>query len=74
MAGEQIKSYGMKPGCSTGHYQRYLDRAMGLDQHHSKHYHVPTPQYRKDDITRTVGDIPFLPPHEVVQQWVEEDP
>jgi hypothetical protein len=49
---------------STGHYQRHIDVALGVDMHDKSLFRIWVPYYNKHDCSRTVRQTPVQPPHE----------
>lgn len=61
---EAARSFGKAPGAPSGHYQRHLDTALGLDERDPSHYMFDMPAYDKARETRQVKGQVAIPAHE----------
>ena len=66
---------GMKPGVSSGKYQKHVDRVLGFDAAKRDLYSLKVPGHsRGDQGSRTEIDMPIALPHELLDQEVERTP
>ena len=63
-----VASYGLKPGCNSGAYQRHLDRVLGIHATKQKVYTVKTVGQPRNDVARGPIEVAMLPIHEVVDE------
>ena len=70
-----VTEYGLKRRANAGNYQRHLGATMGFRTASTEFYHVKTPGYpREENFGRREMDLPFRPPHEVLEKELQEDP
>ena len=58
--------YGLQPGAQSGHYQRKLSAVMPASRDRKAYYTVDVPGHSKHDLSRTIHQVPTLPPHECI--------
>eukprot|EP00969_Alexandrium_andersonii_P313222 13838924-Alexandrium_andersonii.AAC.1 len=74
-AGALVQDYALKPGQSSGNYQRHVDLVMGWNRDLRDYYTVTCPgRPRSEAFGRHSMQVPFLPPHELLDAELEEDP
>eukprot|EP00969_Alexandrium_andersonii_P289345 12789634-Alexandrium_andersonii.AAC.1 len=74
VSGGMVEDYAVKPGQSSGNYQRHVSKAMGFDREERGHYIVATPGCpRGEAFGRHQLELPFRPPHELLQAELEAD-
>ena len=66
------KLYAMRPGASSGNYQRHLDIAMGFGDVKSTFYQVRTVGHPKGDVRRQELTLAMLPVHELLDDEMSE--
>ena len=71
--GGPIKLYGLRPGASSGNYQKHLDVALGLRTSREETYNVPCVGSSREDGSRVDFNMPILPLHELAQDDFERD-
>ena len=71
---EPISKFALSPSASSGHFQRKVDVALDLTTKCDGMLTIPVPGHTKHDMFRTVEHIPVLPPHEVVEKELVQDP
>jgi len=64
----------MPPTSASGHFQRHLDKALGLKAHDEKLCKIVMPCYSKHSACRDSREICVLPPHEVLYEEVQQQP
>jgi hypothetical protein len=63
------------PHSPTGHYQRHIDRVLGLNTRLVEdEYLLPVPSFDKHALSRIVVDCPALPPHESLEAEIRGCP
>ena len=65
--------YGMKPGCSSGNYQKHIDKVLGFDEAKRNLYVCKVPAVLRKAASRAPYDLPLQPPHELTDQELESD-
>eukprot|EP00969_Alexandrium_andersonii_P226322 9994258-Alexandrium_andersonii.AAC.1 len=74
MKGSLIAELALKPGQSSGNYQRHVDLVMGFDYVKEKSFPVSCPgRPRGSAFGRATHILPFRPPHEVLHDELVED-
>jgi len=70
-----LGKYALRPGAPTGHYQRKVDSASGVDlrQDAQEMYKIEVPQHSKYDLSGTPHAMVVRPPHEELTKEVEKD-
>lgn len=58
----------------SGHYQRHLDRVVGLRGNSGDFYHVQVPGHTKHSRSRVAHVVKVFPPHERLHKEVSESP
>eukprot|EP00969_Alexandrium_andersonii_P104688 4618663-Alexandrium_andersonii.AAC.1 len=66
--------FSLPPQSSTGHFQRKLDRVLGLKDKEAKMYDLKLPGYAKWAFSRSSRWTPVIPIHEALHEEVEGDP
>ena len=56
MQGDLVEEYAMKPGCSTGNYQKHLDKKMGFNTAKSKFHSLKIPGFSLGCVSRVLRD------------------
>ena len=74
MIGEEVRAYGMKPGCSTGNYQKHLDARLGFADQKVQVYNLEVPCAPTGALERGTMKLPLRPPYEIVEQEAASDP
>ena len=71
-----VKRFGLHPRAQSGHYQRHLDTATGvnLNTERKKRYLVPVPGHHKYDNSRALHDVMVNVPREVLNQELLSNP
>eukprot|EP00974_Lingulodinium_polyedra_P005065 475712-Lingulodinium_polyedra.AAC.1 len=64
---------GYRPGAQSGKYNAHLKRVWKTDTPDGSLYTMSVPGHAKQDLSRTLHDIPVFPPHELVAQELAED-
>ena len=65
-----LKPWGLKPGSSSGNFQKHLDRRMGVSTRAvaREKYKLVVPQYHKHDLSRTPHPLLVTPPAEALEK------
>eukprot|EP00974_Lingulodinium_polyedra_P110590 10694071-Lingulodinium_polyedra.AAC.1 len=74
LAGEQVRAYAMKPGASTGNYQKHLDSVLGFADQKVKVYNMKVPCAPTGTLDRGTMTLPVRPPYELVDEEAASDP
>lgn len=78
LAGAQgpVSDFKMKPSSPTGHFQRKVDKATGVDLAGMANgmHRVGVPQHKKHDMSRTTHAMPIQLPHEALAGEAAENP
>lgn len=69
-----VQQFGLRPGSSSGHYQRHLDRVLGFRNLRKKLYQVHTVGHRKHDHSRSKFSVLVRPLHEALHDEITNDP
>lgn len=69
-----LRRYALRPGSNSGHYQRKLDKVIGVLQNSGKLMDVVMPGRAKAAVGRTENVVKVWPPHEAVDEGVRADP
>ena len=74
-AAGNIGAYGFRPNAPSGHFQRHLDKCLGVDMkaQRSWRYTVPVPGLHKHDFMRTSHDTLVTVPHESLHGELASD-
>jgi hypothetical protein len=66
----------MRPGCQSGHYQRKVDQASGINlkSETAQFYKVAVPQHSRYDASRTSHNMLVRVPHEALAKEFAENP
>lgn len=66
-------AYGLKPGSSSGHYQRRLDRSIGQHKDMAALYCLNAPGHARVTHDRAVRDWMVYPPHELLGDDIDAE-
>ena len=69
-----LRGYALRPGSSSGHYQRKLTKVLGVLNRSEKLMSLKMPGRAKDAVGRTENTVKTWPPHEAVDESVRRDP
>ena len=71
-----VKNFAFRPSAPTGHFQRHVDSALGVNMKHemSWRYRVDIPGHHKHDVSRTVHESLVTLPHEALHKEISADP
>ena len=69
-----LRGYALRPGSSSGHYQRKLTKVLGVLNRSEKLMSLKMPGRAKDAVGRTENTVKAWPPHEAVDESVRRDP
>ena len=74
MVGDTVSAYAMKPGCSTGNYQKHLDSVFGMGESKAKLYWTEIPCSKRGTSEKSKMQLPVKPVHEIVEESIDADP
>ena len=69
-----VQALSFRPEAPTGHYQRHIDRVMGVRLKSEKRYRLMMPRYNKAMASRSSEEVPVNCCHEVLHCEVEQNP
>ena len=70
-----VSKFGFRPGAPTGHFQRHIDTACGVNlrQESAKRYHIRAPGHDKYEVSRECQELVVTPPHEALDGELGQD-
>ena len=69
-----VSQYGMHPNTASGNYKKFLDKAVGAKDFQNMLYELPVVGLRKHDLSRASHMLKVLPPHELINEELSNDP
>ena len=72
--GGPIAELALRPGLHSSRYSRHIKHVLGLDDDDGKLLHVEVPVSDMSDGSRMTYMLPVLPPHEVLNREISENP
>lgn len=69
-----VAEFAMKPGSSSGNYQKKLNKVLSFDLHLTRMYDVQVPGYPRREAGRGPLVLPLRPPHELIEEEASKTP
>ena len=69
----RISRFGLRPGSPSGHFQRHIDKRMGVSTRDAR-YRIGLPTYTRGGVTREFIQTPVLLPYEELLDEINDLP